>query len=648
MDNYQRIRVVGRGAFGTVYLCRRISDGKEVIIKEIPVEGMTKNDRLATMNEVRILALLDHPNVIEYYENFIQDQAMMIVMDFAAGGTLHDLIQNHASQEQYLEESEIVHLFAQIVLPMNMVHSRQILHRDLKSQNIFLTKSLDHVKIGDFGISKVLTSKSKAFTVVGTPCYISPELCEGKAYNQKSDVWALGCILYEMCALKRAFEAPTLPALVLKIMRGKYHPLPGHYSPGLRDFFASLLAVDPGQRPTIPEMMAHPWLAPTLYRIPTSLGALPCTTKPPRPLSMTRPDDFVISQAASSPLLLHRQGTSPFSAEPRRILVLHSQVWQRKAERFDVSSHQTLELVPNDGRPRQNCVELVQMCAVSTARTLGVTNAGQVLDMRPSAGHKSRTSFLEGLSGIHLSHVSGAPDYLCLVSDRGILFTLGQGASGCLGHGSLKDVMRPKIVEALLGDEISALACLRQRVGVLTSEREVFLWGLSLSLVPRKLDLGSGPLPELGELVLGSNNSLLYFVHQTKALVVSYDPEKWICLPQPKIHEEIRSAQFWGQEGDLVALQTDGEVFVDRGGQKHPLRLDTAVRQINCHPEGSLCILIPTASLASPSSVYVLQASASGKNPFKAVNLALPASGTLTAITQFSISPEDSLSWLSE
>ena len=88
------------------------------------------------------------------------------------------------------------------------------------------------MKIGDFGISKILSSKSKAMSVVGTPSYISPELCEGKPYNQKSDIWALGCVLYEMCTFKKAFEAPTLPALVLKIMRGNFQPLPVHYSHG--------------------------------------------------------------------------------------------------------------------------------------------------------------------------------------------------------------------------------------------------------------------------------------------------------------------------------------------------------------------------------------------------------------------------------
>jgi serine/threonine protein kinase len=100
----------------------------------------------------------------------------------------------------------------------------------LRSNNSIDKGSICELQIGDFGISKILSSKSKAYTVVGTPSYISPELCEGRPYNQKSDIWSLGCILYEMCALKRAFEAPTLPALVLKIMRGNFQPLPAHYS----------------------------------------------------------------------------------------------------------------------------------------------------------------------------------------------------------------------------------------------------------------------------------------------------------------------------------------------------------------------------------------------------------------------------------
>ncbi len=144
MDKYERVRVVGRGAFGTVYLCRRLADQREVIVKQIPVEQLSRMDRLATINEVKVLAMLQHPNVIEYYDNFIQDQAMMIVMEYAAGGTLHDYLESKAAaftdEKDYLDEAEIANLLAQIVLPLNLVHEEHILHRDLKTQNIFLTK----------------------------------------------------------------------------------------------------------------------------------------------------------------------------------------------------------------------------------------------------------------------------------------------------------------------------------------------------------------------------------------------------------------------------------------------------------------------------------------------------------------------------
>ena len=266
MDKYEIIRIAGRGAFGTAYLARRNSDGKEVIIKKIQMDQMTSGDRQSILTEIKVLAMLHHPNVIEYFENFLQDKAMMIVMEYAAGGTLYDYLETRRREGKHLEEEEIAHLFAQIVLAMYYVHQNQILHRDLKSENIFLTRSLDHVKIGDFGISKILSSKSKALTVVGTPCYISPELCEGKPYNTKSDVWALGCILYELCSLKRAFIAPTLPALILKIMRGITAPLPPQYSSGARQLFGSLMAIEPGKRPSIAEIMSHHWIAPYIFR----------------------------------------------------------------------------------------------------------------------------------------------------------------------------------------------------------------------------------------------------------------------------------------------------------------------------------------------------------------------------------------------
>ncbi|XP_059991483.1 serine/threonine-protein kinase Nek8 isoform X6 [Lagenorhynchus albirostris] len=286
MEKYERIRVVGRGAFGIVHLCLRKADQKLVIIKQIPVEQMTKEERQAAQNECQVLKLLNHPNVIEYYENFLEDKALMIAMEYAPGGTLAEFIQKRCNS--LLEEETILHFFVQILLALHHVHTHLILHRDLKTQNILLDKHRMVVKIGDFGISKILSSKSKAYTVVGTPCYISPELCEGKPYNQKSDIWALGCVLYELASLKRAFEAANLPALVLKIMSGTFAPISDRYSPELRQLVLSLLSLEPAQRPPLSHIMAQPLCIRALLNLHTDLGSVrmrraekPLATGPP-------------------------------------------------------------------------------------------------------------------------------------------------------------------------------------------------------------------------------------------------------------------------------------------------------------------------------------------------------------------------------
>jgi NIMA (never in mitosis gene a)-related kinase len=163
MDKYEKIRSVGRGAYGTVYLCRRREDNNLVIIKQIPIEEMTREERQAALNEVKVLSMLSHPNIIAYYDSFLEDKALMIAMEYAQGGTIFEYLQQRG--EHLLNEEEIMHLFVQILLSLQHVHSRSILHRDLKTQNIMLCKKKKVVKVGDFGISKVLNSKSKAHTV---------------------------------------------------------------------------------------------------------------------------------------------------------------------------------------------------------------------------------------------------------------------------------------------------------------------------------------------------------------------------------------------------------------------------------------------------------------------------------------------------
>lgn len=280
MENYEKIKSIGRGAYGTVYLCRRNSDRCHVIIKQIPVEEMSKEERVAAKNEVQVLSMLKHPNIIAYLESFVEEKALMIVMEYAQGGTMYTFLEER--EGKLLDEDEIIRLFVQIVLALCHVHQQNILHRDLKTQNILLNKTRKVVKIGDFGISKILSSKSKANSVIGTPCYISPELCEGKPYNQKSDIWALGCVLYELATLKKAFEASNLPALVMKIMKGNFIPISERYSEDFKNLVLNMLQVDPAKRPTLRQIMAQPLVVNALFNLQTDVGRVPCN-RAPRP-----------------------------------------------------------------------------------------------------------------------------------------------------------------------------------------------------------------------------------------------------------------------------------------------------------------------------------------------------------------------------
>lgn len=201
-------------------------------------------------------------SIISYLGNFTRGDTLIIEMEYADGGTLAQII-TEATPDKYLEETKILKIFEQITSAINYMHLENILHRDLKTANIFLN-SKGIVKIGDFGISKIINTKIHAQTVLGTPYYFSPEMCEGKEYDEKSDIWALGCILGETCCLKKAFTATNLSELVTKIMLGQYILLPEHYSKDTKRLVDVLLQVDPSKRPSATEILNY-WL-PMIYQ----------------------------------------------------------------------------------------------------------------------------------------------------------------------------------------------------------------------------------------------------------------------------------------------------------------------------------------------------------------------------------------------
>eukprot|EP00049_Salpingoeca_infusionum_P008367 m.136297 g.136297 ORF g.136297 m.136297 type:complete len:248 (-) comp13993_c0_seq15:804-1547(-) len=173
-SDYTVVRCLAQGNFGAVRLCCRNSDGWYVVLKNIAVEDMPKEERLAALTEVKVLKGLQHPNIIHYHDSFVQAKDLVIVMEHAGGGSLHEYIK---TQPESLPEDTILKLFVQVVKALDYIHARNILHRDLKSHNIFLDTTHKVIKLGDFGISKVVSSQG-AQTVVGTPSYMAPEICE--------------------------------------------------------------------------------------------------------------------------------------------------------------------------------------------------------------------------------------------------------------------------------------------------------------------------------------------------------------------------------------------------------------------------------------------------------------------------------------
>ncbi|XP_076872459.1 serine/threonine-protein kinase Nek1 isoform X2 [Brachyhypopomus gauderio] len=264
MDKFEKVRKIGEGSFGKAILVRSREDSRQYVIKEIGISRMSNKERQESRKEVAVLANMSHPNIVQYKESFEENGCLYIVMDYCEGGDLFKKINNQKGV--LFPEDQILDWFVQICLALKHVHDRKILHRDIKSQNIFLTKD-GTIQLGDFGIARVLNSTVElARTCIGTPYYLSPEICENKPYNNKSDIWALGCVLYEMCTLKHAFEAGNMKNLVLKIIRGSYPPVSLHYTQDLRALLGQLFRRNPRERPSVSAILDKPFLTRRIHR----------------------------------------------------------------------------------------------------------------------------------------------------------------------------------------------------------------------------------------------------------------------------------------------------------------------------------------------------------------------------------------------
>ncbi|KAG8453844.1 hypothetical protein GDO86_000461 [Hymenochirus boettgeri] len=307
MNKYMKISKIGEGSFGKAILVKSKEDGKQYVIKEIGISRMSNKEREESRREVSVLANMKHPNIVQYKESFEENGCLFIVMDYCEGGDLYKRIN---SQKGVLfTEDQILDWFVQLCLALKLFMTEKSASR-YKVSNIFLTKS-GTIQLGDFGIARVLNSTVElARTCIGTPYYLSPEICENRPYNNKSDIWALGCVLYEMCTLKHAFEAGNMKNLVLKIIRGSYPPVSVHYSYDLRSLLSLLFKRNPKDRPSVSSILEKPFiyrrivkfLTPQLIAEEFSLGDFLNNPKPGiQALASKRPAPAQMVPSASPP-----------------------------------------------------------------------------------------------------------------------------------------------------------------------------------------------------------------------------------------------------------------------------------------------------------------------------------------------------------
>ena len=253
---------LGRGKFSVVHRTIRRADGLPVALKTIQVFEMGSRERNECVNEIQLLQSMQHPHIIRYLDCKMERNELTVVMELAGHGDLARLIKAAVKAAEPLGEARAWDYFTQVADALAYMHERRVMHRDIKPENVFVAGgSADSpavMKLGDLGLGRYFSSKTQAtHSTVGTPYYMSPECIQGGGYDFRSDIWSLGCLLYQLATLRSPFYSDGLNFYMLgkRIMARKFEPLTD-VSPELAALVDRMLQLDPAERPTAAEAAA--------------------------------------------------------------------------------------------------------------------------------------------------------------------------------------------------------------------------------------------------------------------------------------------------------------------------------------------------------------------------------------------------------
>uniref|UniRef100_A0A8D2ZTR7 non-specific serine/threonine protein kinase n=1 Tax=Scophthalmus maximus TaxID=52904 RepID=A0A8D2ZTR7_SCOMX len=453
--HYIPIRILGRGAFGEATLYRRTEDNSLVVWKEVDLNSLSERERRDVMNEISILSILEHNNIIAYFNHFVDKNTLLIELEYCNGGNLYDRIIQRKGK-LFTQEVVIWYLY-QIASAVAHIHKAGVLHRDIKTLNIFLTKT-DLIKLGDYGLAKKLGSEfSMAETCVGTPYYMSPELCQGAKYNFKSDIWAMGCVLFEVLTLTRTFDATNPLNLCVKIVQGNWTMDMNSdvYSSALMKLvYECLDQVSEGNENR------------SLF-----------LTEKRRKILDLEERVALLNSAMKKPKL------STASESPVAVVTTRSrEVYFWGGGKF---TPQKMDMFKGGSSAQHVCAGESHFAVVTVEKELYTwANVQGGAKMVGQLGHGDQASCrqpkrVDKLQGKAILQVACGADFTACVTDEYQMYMFGSDYYGCIGvEGELGiEILEPVLLEFFEERPVRQVSCGDNHVVVLTQNGEVFSWG---------------------------------------------------------------------------------------------------------------------------------------------------------------------------